>query len=389
MTPLRVGLIGCGNVALNFHVPAYQALPEVYEIVGLADPTPERLELGRTTAGLASEQVHADALDLIARDDIDVIDVCTPQHLHRDLVIAAARAGKHVMSEKPLAAIPAEAADMVAAAREAGVVLATMHNYLLFPEIRALADLIASGEIGQVRSVAVDMLGVVDAAGASGYRPQWRKDPAASGGGVLIDMLHGIYLAQHLLGREVEGVSAWIDSAPGDAVESLALTRLEAGDRAALVNIGWGMGPGGIRVDGTAGRAVLHYRADGTIPWAPFESLVVTTAEGTRTLDLPAGQELDGLIADSMRDLLADLAAAIQERRAPAADGAAALHVLETVVAAYGSAALGRTVGLPLETTGPLHRAGVTGIPALDVPATSRLRELGVFGLHTAEEAMA
>ncbi|WP_152353756.1 Gfo/Idh/MocA family protein [Brachybacterium subflavum] len=389
MTTVRVGLIGCGNVALNFHVPAYQALPGTFEIVGLADPTPERLELGRTTAGLTPEQVHADALDLIAREDIDVIDVCTPQHLHRDLVIAAARAGKHVMSEKPLAAIPAEAADMVDAARAAGVQLATMHNYLLFPEIRALADLIASGEIGQVRSVAVDMLGVVDAAGASGYRPQWRKDPAASGGGVLIDMLHGVYLTQHLLGREVEGVSAWIDAAPGDAVESLALARLEAGDRAGLVNIGWGMGPGGIRVDGTAGRAILHYRADGTIPWAPFESLDVTTAEGTRALDLPAGQELDGLIADSMRDLLADLAAAIHEHRAPAADGAAALHVLETVVAAYGSAALGRTVGLPLETTGPLHRAGVTGIPDLDVPGTSRLRELGVFGLHAAEAAMA
>jgi predicted dehydrogenase len=387
MTRLRVGIIGCGNVALNFHLPAYQALPEQYEIVGLADPTPDRLRLGAEAAGLDEDRLHADALDLITRDDVDVIDVCTPQHLHHDLVIAAAEAGKHVMSEKPLAAAPAEAAAMVRAAEAADVRLGTMHNYLAFPEIRALDALIASGELGRIRTVAVDMLGVVDSAGAAGYRPLWRKDPAASGGGVLIDMLHGVYLAEHLLGAGrdhagIDGVSAWIDADDGDAVENLALVRLEAGDRAGLVNIGWGLGRGGITVHGTRGRAVLHHREDGTIPWAPFERLTVTTADGSRDLDLAPGQELGSLIADSMREIVADFAAAVHAGRAPLADGAAALRVLETVVAAYGSAALGRTLPVPLPESSALHRRGVVGVPELDVPADSRLRELGVFGLR-------
>src|SRR5437762_10765061 len=133
---------------------------------------------------------------------------------------------------------------MVAAAKDAGVVLAVVHNYLFFPEVVALRAAIGSGALGEVRTVRVDMLGVVDSPGAAGYRPQWRHDPAASGGGVLMDMLHGVYLTEHLLGAPAEAVPAFADSAAdGDAVEGLALCRLEAGRRAAMVNIGWGSAP--------------------------------------------------------------------------------------------------------------------------------------------------
>jgi predicted dehydrogenase len=384
-TPLRVGIVGCGNVALNFHVPAYQAVPDRYRIVGLADPTAERLELGRVTAGLPTDQIHGDAAGLLARDDVDVVDICTPQHLHRDVVVAAAAAGKHLLCEKPIAAVPADAAAMVTAAKDAGVILAVVHNYLFFPEVVALRQVIESGELGEIRTVRVDMLGVVDSPGAAGYRPQWRHDPAAAGGGVLMDMLHGVYLAEHLLGVPVEAVSAFVDSATdGDAVEGLALCRLEAGRRAAMVNVGWGHGPGGVAVHGTRGRAIAGYRADGTMPWAPVEHLTVTTADGTRTVDLPPGQDLVPLVADAMRDTVIDLADAITRAGTPAADGVAALHTLETTVAAYASAALGRTVAVPLPTDGPLYRSGVVGVRALDIPESSLVRRRGLFGVTPA-----
>jgi predicted dehydrogenase len=381
-TPLRVGIVGCGNVALNFHVPAYQALPGDYVIAGLADPTPKRLEMGCGVADLDVAQGHSDAADLLARTDIDVIDVCTPQHLHRDVVLAAIAAGKHVVCEKPIAAVPAEGAAMVDAAERAGVVLAVVHNYLFFPEVVALRALIGSGELGEVRTVTVDMLGVVDSPGAAGYQPQWRHDPAASGGGVLIDMLHGVYLAEHLLGAPIDAVSATVDSASdGDPVEGLALCRLEAGRRVGLVNIGWGLGHGGLAVNGTKGRAVARYRNDGTMPWAPFEHLTVTTEHGTRTVDLAPGQELRPLVADAMRDTMADIADAIRRRGVPAAPGATALRILEATVAAYTSAATRRTVDLPLPTDGPLHRAGVVGLRDLDLPESSPVRRRGLFGL--------
>jgi predicted dehydrogenase len=380
--PLRVGIVGCGNVALNFHVPGYLAAPDRFTVTALADPMSDRLELGRTTTGLQSNRLHTDAMALIARDDVDVVDVCTPQHLHRDVVEAAAAAGKHILCEKPLAAAPADAAAMVAACARAGVTLAVMHNYLFFPEIVTARRLIDRGEIGEVRTVAVDQLGVVDSPGAAGYRPQWRKDPGAAGGGVLMDMVHGVYLAEHLLGEPVNKVSAYVDAAtPGDAVEGLALCRLESAHRAALVNIGWGLGNGGIRITGTKGRIVVRYRDDGTPPWAPFASMTVSTEASTRTVDLPAGQELAPLIGDAMRDTVIDFADAVARRQSPATSGTAALHTLEIAIAAYGSAATGATIAVPLPLDGPLHQRGVVGLAELAVPADSSVRERGLFGL--------
>jgi predicted dehydrogenase len=137
---------------------------------------------------------------------------------------------------------------MVAAAAEAGTMLAVVHNYLFFPEVVALRALIDADDLGEVRTVTVDMLGVVDSPGAAGYAPRWRHDPAASGGGVLMDMLHGVYLAEHLLGAPINAASATVDTASeGDAVEGLALCRFEAGRRVGLVNIGWASDRAGSR----------------------------------------------------------------------------------------------------------------------------------------------
>ena len=84
--------------------------------VAVADPTPERLEIGRATAGLEPSDAYRDYRDLIARDDVGVVDVCVPPRVRREIVIAAAQAGKHILSEKPLATVPSDAAAMVEAA---------------------------------------------------------------------------------------------------------------------------------------------------------------------------------------------------------------------------------------------------------------------------------
>jgi predicted dehydrogenase len=380
--PLRVGLVGCGNVALNFHRPAYQRTGGQFELVAVADPTPDRLELGRTTAGLSPD----DANDLLARDDIDVVDVCTPQHLHRALIEAAVGSGKHVVCEKPLASVPADAERATEAAEQAGVVLAVMHNYLFFPEVVAATAILDSGELGDVRVVSVDYLGVVDSPGAGGYRPNWRHDPSTAGGGVLMDMLHAVYLAEHLLGGPVDRVSAYADSTRPDAdVEELALLRLEADHRVGLVNLAWGFGPGGIDVVGTKGRLRVDYRDGGTPPWAPFERLAVTTADGTRHEPLARGAELGALVLDSMTAALLDVAGAIAAGRSPATSGRNALHVLETTLAAYVSSATGRTEPTRLDRAGPVYRTGVTGIRDLAIAPWSPVARDGLFGLRENE----
>jgi len=311
---------------------------------------------------------------------VDVVLLATPQHHRRDLLLAAVAAGRHVISEKPVAAVPAEAEEMVTAAEKAGVTLAVVHNYLFLPEIAAARRIVASGRIGDVRAVTVNYLGVTDSPGAAAYRPDWRHDPRAAGGGVLLDMLHAVYLAEHLLGRPIERVSAYADGRPG-GVEDIALCRFETAASAALVSLAWGFGPGGVTVTGTGGRVVVRYADDGTPPWAPFERLTVTTAAGTEAEDHPPGADLPAAMHAAIVDTLADAADAVTDQRSPAADGRSALHVLTTTLAAYASAALGRTVAADLSDAAPVFAAGVAGLRELDRPAWTPVGRRGLFGV--------
>src|SRR5687768_10009277 len=99
---MRVGLIGCGNVGLGHHLPALLGV-EGIEVAAVADPTPERLEAARAAAGLGAADAHLDWRELVARADVDAVVVATPQRFRPEIAIAAARAGKHLLCEKPLA----------------------------------------------------------------------------------------------------------------------------------------------------------------------------------------------------------------------------------------------------------------------------------------------
>src|ERR671911_1411531 len=114
---MRIGLIGCGNVGVNAHIPAVQA-NEGMAIVAAADPTPERLQAAAEATELAAANLHGDWHELLAREDIEAVIVATPQRFRPEIVIAAAGAGKHVLAEKPLALKPADAQAMNDAARE-------------------------------------------------------------------------------------------------------------------------------------------------------------------------------------------------------------------------------------------------------------------------------
>lgn len=374
--PLRVGVLGCGNVALNDHVPGHLALPDLFRLVAVADPTPERRELGRLRAGLGERDAHASADELLARDDLDVVDVCTPQHLRREIVLAAIASGRHVLSEKPLATVPRDAAAMAAAAREAGVTLGVVHNYLFFQEVEAALRIIGSGELGPVEVAILNYLGVLDLPGAAAYRPTWRHDATQAGGGVLTDMLHIVYLAEALLGRPIERVSAWVDARiDGASVEDLAIVRFEAERAVALVNMGWGVGPGGIEVSGPRGRLAIRYRDGATGPFVPFESLVVHGPGGRR--EVPVATDWSAAFVA----LLADFGRAVLDGRDPIAPGEQGLHILEATLAAYASAALGRTVTLPLEPGDPVHERGVGGLRELALPDWSPVRRHRLFGV--------
>lgn len=374
--PFRVGLIGCGSVALAAHIPALLQLGDDFRVVAIADPTESLRRRAQELLEIGSADAYASHEELLTRDDIDVVDVCTPPNVRPKIVIDAAAAQKQIISEKPLATAPKLAREMVRATRAAGVTLGLMHNYLYLSEFVAARSFINAGEIGVPEVAILNYLGVIDNPGSSEFQPGWRRRPTVAGGGVLMDMLHVVYVAEHLLGEPICRVSAYIDARENDApVEELALCRFETESKAALVNIGWGAGPGGIQVSGSEGRLVIHYEQDGTSPFFPAESIRVVGSAGEHVL-----RELDSRRTDHVLALAA-FARSLRAGTDPDATGEDGQRTLEAVLAAYESAVAGRVISLPLTDDDPVFANGTSGLRDVSVSPTSHAARRGVFGV--------
>ncbi|OZV84398.1 dehydrogenase [Micromonospora echinospora] len=210
---LRVGLVGYAFMGAA-HSQAWRTVNRVYDLPARARMT---LICGRDAGKVADaadrlgwEGHTTDWRDLVTRDDIDVVDVCTPGDSHAEIALAALAAGKHVLCEKPLANTVEEARAMAAAAataRTAGVRSMCGFNYRRVPAVTMMRDLVAAGRLGVIRHVRATYLQdwIVD--------PQfplvWRLLKDRAGSGALGDIgAHIIDLTQFVTGQRITGVSA-------------------------------------------------------------------------------------------------------------------------------------------------------------------------------------
>lgn len=378
--PIRVGIVGCGSVTLAAHIPALLELSDQVRVVAIADPTAALRDKAQTLLGLSDADVYDSSDAMLERTDLDVVDVCTPPSVRRRIVAAAAASGRHVLCEKPLATVPEDAEAIVRAARDAGVLLGVVHNYLYRPELVKAKELLDRGVVGTPEVAILNYLGVIDNPGTSEYQPGWRRQSAMAGGGVLMDMMHVVYVAEHLLGEEIRRVSGYVEAREdGSPVEDLALCRFETASKVALVNIGWGAGPGGIQVSGSRGRLGIHYEKGGTSPFfAPHRIEVVGACD-----ELTVAMEED--LRKDHKLLIADFAAAVREGREPVAPGEQGQRALEAVLAVYASALTERTVALPLAPDDPVRRFGAAGLAQLAISSEGRAARRRVFGVSPGE----
>jgi predicted dehydrogenase len=144
--PVRIGIIGAGGISRS-HIMAYKRLPDV-ELVAVADIIPERAQ----AAAREWEIPHwyDNHHDLLARDDINGVSVCTYNQAHREPTVAALNAGKHVLVEKPLAATLDDAVAMIRAAHETGMILHTAFWQRWQPETQAARSIVQSGSLGDL-----------------------------------------------------------------------------------------------------------------------------------------------------------------------------------------------------------------------------------------------
>lgn len=259
MTPVRIGIIGCGIVA-HYRVNGLQALKDKVQVVACADVDRARAE--KLAAELGASHAFDDYRDLLALDEVQGVDVCLPHHLHLPVTVNAARAKKHVLCEKPIATSLEEADAMIAAAKDNGVTLMVAENYRFFPQVQTAKRLIDEGVIGQPIFLRTFHGGFL---GGAYMDTLWRFNAQSVGGGTLIDS--GIHYVDMLLylGGDVESVQAYTATVRKEifTAEDLAIATCQFRS-GALGSIGssWSVRPAGeeplFTIFGTEGSMVAH-----------------------------------------------------------------------------------------------------------------------------------
>jgi predicted dehydrogenase len=331
--PVRVGVIGTGAISQVVHVPIFAEREDV-ELVALADADLHKAE---SLSRRFKVPTVCDSDTLIARDDLDAVVLCTPNHLHEEMAVAALDAGKHVFVERPLATTSKGAARVIEAAERAGRVLVAGMPHRFRPGVVALKNFIAGGELGNVYAVRGSWMTRL----MPGSRHTWRYDRAA-GGGALVDLgVPALDLCMWIIGYPRMKRVSCVTSPRGSGAEDAATLLAESEDGVALsLEVSNRLFAGDdryfARVMGTEGSGSLP-------PLEVYKQLGGRPIEVTPRQPRPSGGE--NPYTNAYRRLLDDFVQSVAGRSAVALPYEQ-VALMELIEAAYRAAELGREVEL-------------------------------------------
>ncbi len=200
---MNFGIIGCGVIAFT-HAMALKALKgEGCVLYACCDTVPERADKYAKEHGV--QKVYYDDEAILADPDVDIVCVCVPSGIHGQICEMAARAGKHIVCEKPLEITPERAEAAAKAARDAGVKMQSIHQRRTMPSAIAVRNAVREGKLGRVCLAEADLRYYRDQAyyDSGDWRGTWELD---GGGAVMNQGVHGVDLILWMLGGEVESV---------------------------------------------------------------------------------------------------------------------------------------------------------------------------------------
>ena len=323
---LRLCVVGCGNFARTF-ARATEALRDEVELFFASRDLSRAEDYARTFSGSGAFGSYEEA----ASDDrVDAMYLCTPHHLHREHAGMAARAGKHILVEKPIARTLEEGRDIVSQALQSGVTLMVAENYRFMPAVRSAKQLVESGAIGGLRLVQLQEEAL--------FRPdQWRNNRDLNGGGVLIDGgIHKVDILIYLAGMPEHIFAASLPPglADADAEDGLVIMSRTPNGVVGVINHSWTSaqvpGPPWVAVSGTRGR--VFFELGGS--WLKVD-------DGSIERTLRYEDDLEGLVS-----MMREFRDSIAERREPLSNGAAGLDALSVVLKAYESMSRGASLSM-------------------------------------------
>lgn len=331
---LRIGLVGVGAAAQINHIPALKKT-EGLELLALCDRDPEKA--ARVGQKFGVQRAYGRLEELLADDEIDAIDLCTPNFLHAPMAMAALEAGKHVLCERPLARSAEEAAAMVKAAKKADRTLMCAVQHRFRPDGQLLRKFVEKGDLGEIFFAKAGWL----RQRTEWDSDEWRRTKRESGGGVVLDLgFQMIDLSLWVLGSpKVESVTASVHRSRKGEVEDSAtgFFRLEGGATLTL-ELTWGLlmekDFAYLNLFGSGGAALLN-------PLRIHKGMHGNLVNVTPAMDNARNQ-----YKQSMEAQIAHFADSVRAGKKPMGSADQILTVMELMDAIYKSAEIGKEVRL-------------------------------------------
>ena len=348
---LRVAQIGCGQIS-TAHFKSY-AETELVELALVVDADPIAAQEAAAANGNVPWTTSFD--EAIASDDVDFVSIATPHHLHAPMTVAAARAGKHVLCEKPLTVTLEDADSMIFGCADFGRKLGMWMVMRYAPAAETARALIRAGAIGEIVNIRLpdvhNKVRTYYERGVGGRaRPsEWRGSRKTSGGGALImNAIHQIDVLRYITGLEVERVSAeWVNFTGLAEVEDMinVVLRYENGAIGTIDTANYAPGGGEphvLRIYGSKGQLQIarnsELKAFVDEPFSGRDGLPPLQANEWQ--DVPSGG--DGRNTRTL--VLEDFVKAIHDDRTPPVTGEDGKAALAIVLASYAAAERGHTV---------------------------------------------
>jgi len=340
---LRIGMIGCGEIAAATAKGIRDA--EHAEIAAVMDVSEV---MARDLAETYGVPWTCDAAELLARDDVDAVYIAIPHYLLPRLTVQAARAGKHVLCEKPMATTLADADRAIAACAEAGVFLSIAFDAQITPSLQQVRRMIADGVIGEVIGTRIVYLGdKPDSYWTSGWSGRiatdWRTSKEKAGGGVTVmNAIHDINTVRYVTGLEATRVYAEYGTfaTPVEVEDYLLATLRYTNGAVGHIEVGscikgggQDAGPG-IRIYGSEGQLVINKGIRGY------------TLRDVEGLQKGTWQDVLPFVPYARTPIVDAFATAVLSGRQPLVSGQDGRAALQIVLAAYQSGASGVPVSL-------------------------------------------
>lgn len=350
---IRVAIVGTGNIA-RAHIEAYLKFSERCQIVALVDIYPEKAQAKKEEYGLDCQVFDAHE-KLLTREDIDLVDICTPPFAHASIAVNALNSGKNVLVEKPMAASLQECDQMLAAAKQSGKMLSCIAQNRFRTQIAGLKHVLDSHLAGDVKHVQVDSFWW---RGLCYYDLWWRGLWEKEGGGCTLNhAVHHIDMLGWMMGMpdevtaitanvahhnaEVEDLSVAIFKYPS-SLATLTSSVVHHGEEQQLV----------FQCEKARVSAPWGVRASTSMPNGFPYPTPNTALENELTALYESYPEVTCIGHDGQID---DVLMALAHGRAPAISGEDGRRTIEMITAIYKSGSQKQTVSLPIKADDPFY----------------------------------